>query len=205
MLSTLASGVLLGLSAGLVPGPMLALVLTQSLRHGAREGCKVALVPLLTDAPIIVLTLALAAEAAKLQTALGILSMAGGAFVMYLAFDAFRPARMDLDAAAVRPKSLAKGIVTNVLNPHPWLFWLTIGAATLAPAIEASWLEAAAFLVVFYLMLVGSKMVLAVAVGRSKDFLGGGPYRFVMRLLGALLATFAVLLFHEGLKCFSTR
>jgi threonine/homoserine/homoserine lactone efflux protein len=108
MLSTLASGVLLGLSAGLVPGPMLALVLTQSLRHGAREGCKVALVPLLTDAPIIVLTVALAAKAAEFQTALGVLSMAGGAFVLYLAFDAFRPARMDRDAAARRPKSLAK-------------------------------------------------------------------------------------------------
>ena len=125
--------------------------------------------------------------------------MAGGAFVLYLAFDAFRPPRMDLGAAAARPKSLAKGIVTNVLNPHPWLFWLTIGAATLASAIEASWLEAAAFLGVFYLMLVGSKMVLAVVVGRSREFLGGRPYRLIMRSLGVMLAVLAVLLLREGL------
>ena len=200
MLSVLASGLLLGLSAGLAPGPLLALLLTQSVRHGPREGCKVAFVPLLTDAPIIVLAVALAAKAAEFREVLGVLSIAGGAFVLYLAFDAFRPARMDLDAVAVRPKSWLKGIFTNVLNPHPWLFWLTIGAATLARAIEASWLQAAAFLGAFYLMLVGSKVVLALVAGRSGEFLHGQPYRVTMRGLGVLLAVFAVLLLREGLR-----
>ena len=60
MLTALASGILLGLSAGLAPGPMLALVLAQTLRHGTREGCKVALTPLVTDPPIILVTLVLA-------------------------------------------------------------------------------------------------------------------------------------------------
>src|SRR6266550_2327590 len=45
MMTALASGVLLGLSAGLSPGPMLA----QTLRHGAREGCKIARAPLVTQ------------------------------------------------------------------------------------------------------------------------------------------------------------
>jgi hypothetical protein len=39
-------------------------VLAQTLRHGAREGCKIALTPLVTDAPIIALALALAAKLA---------------------------------------------------------------------------------------------------------------------------------------------
>ena len=38
MLSALAAGFLLGLTAGLAPGPLMALVITQSLRHGTREG-----------------------------------------------------------------------------------------------------------------------------------------------------------------------
>ena len=46
MIAALTSGVLLGFSVGLSPGPMLALVLAQTLRHGSREGCKIALTPL---------------------------------------------------------------------------------------------------------------------------------------------------------------
>ena len=69
MKTVLASGVLLGFSAGLSPGPMLALTLAQMLRHGSREGCKIALTPLVTDPPIIPVTLVLALKLAELRSA----------------------------------------------------------------------------------------------------------------------------------------
>lgn len=200
MLTALAFGAFLGLSAGLAPGPMLALVLAQTLRHGPREGCKVALTPLVTDAPIILLALVLAAKLAELRPLLGAVSIAGGGFVLYLAWDSLRPVRLDAGAPAERPGSWLKGIVTNLLNPHPWLFWLTVGAATLAEAMTQSWLAAAAFLCGFYSLLVGSKMLIAVLAGRSRDLLAGRPYHLVMRVLALLLAVFALLLFREGLK-----
>jgi threonine/homoserine/homoserine lactone efflux protein len=46
----------------LAPGLLLALLLAQTLRHGPREGCKIALSPLATDAPIIVVALVLSAS-----------------------------------------------------------------------------------------------------------------------------------------------
>ncbi len=46
MMAALASGVLLGLSAGVSFGPMLALVLAQTLQRGSREGSKIAPTPL---------------------------------------------------------------------------------------------------------------------------------------------------------------
>ena len=200
MMTALASGVLLGLSCGLAPGPLLALVLAQTLRHGAREGCKIALTPLVTDAPIIVVALVLAAKLAALRPLLGIVSIAGGAFVLYLAWENFSPVRLHGEAPAARPRSWLKGILTNLLSPHPWLFWLTVGAATLAKAIAQSWLVAVAFLFGFYLLLVGSKVMVALMAGRSRDLLAGRPYRVVMRVLAVLLGFFAVLLFREGLK-----
>jgi threonine/homoserine/homoserine lactone efflux protein len=98
------------------------------------------------------------------------------------------------------PRSWFKGIVTNLLSPHPWLFWLTVGAAILAKAMAQSWLVAAAFLFGFYLLLVGSKVGVALMAGRSRDLLAGRAYRVVMRVLAVLLGFFAVLLFREGLK-----
>jgi len=200
MITALASGAFLGLSCGLAPGPMLALVLAQTLRHGSREGCKIALTPLVTDAPIIVVALLLATKLAELRPLLGVISIAGGAFVLFLAWESFRPVRLDAEAPPEPPRSWFKGIVTNLLNPHPWVFWLTVGAAILARAIAQSWLAALAFLFGFYILLVGSKVGVAFMAGRSRDLLAGRPYRVVMRVLAGLLALFAILLFREGLK-----
>jgi threonine/homoserine/homoserine lactone efflux protein len=200
MITALASGAFLGLSCGLAPGPLLALLLAQTLRHGPREGCKVALTPLVTDAPIIVVALVVAAKLAQLRPLLGIVSLAGGAFVLYLAWDSLRPVRVDPEAPPEPPRSWLKGIFTNLLSPHPWLFWLTVGAAILAKAIAQSWVVAAAFLIGFYLLLVGSKVGVALLTGRSRDLLAGRAYRVVMRVLAVLLGFFALLLFREGLK-----
>jgi threonine/homoserine/homoserine lactone efflux protein len=200
MMTALATGVLLGLSAGLAPGPLLALVLAQTLRHGAREGCKIALTPLVTDAPIIVLALFVATRLAKVHSWLGMVSIAGGAFVLYLAWDCFRSVRVRVEAPAAHPGSWFKGILTNLLNPHPWFFWLTVGAATLGKAMAQSWLAALAFLAGFYLLLVGSNVTVALLAGRSRNLLAGRPYKLLLRVLGALLALFALLLFREGLK-----
>ena len=49
----MTSGILLGLSGGLSPGPLTALVISQTLRFGAREGMLVALAPILTDGPLV--------------------------------------------------------------------------------------------------------------------------------------------------------
>jgi threonine/homoserine/homoserine lactone efflux protein len=178
----------------------MALVLAQTLRHGAREGFKIALVPPITDAPIIALALALAAKMAHLRPLLGIVSIAGGAFVLYLAWEGFRPVRVAAEAPAKHPRSWFKGILTNLLNPHAWVFWLTVGAATLAKAMAQGWPTAVAFLGGFYLLLVGSKVLIVLLAARSRDLLAGRPYRVVMRVLAVLLAVFALLLFREGWK-----
>jgi threonine/homoserine/homoserine lactone efflux protein len=200
MMAYLASGVLLGLFCGLAPGPLLALVLAQTMGHGPREGCKIALTPLLTDAPIIAVAMVFAAKLAGFQRLAGLVSFAGGAFVLYLAWDTLRSLRQEAGSSTRLPQSLLKGILTNLLSPHPWLFWLTVGAATLTKAIAQSWLAAVAFLCGFYLLLVGSKVVVALLAARSRNLLAGRPYRVVMRVLGLLLGFFAVLLFREGLK-----
>ena len=116
MMKALASGVLPGFAAGLAPGPMLALVLAQTLGHGPREGCKVALMPLVTDAPIIVVALALTAKLAKLRLLLGVISITGAAFVLYLAWESFGPVGEIASVSAERRWWL-KRIATNLLNP----------------------------------------------------------------------------------------
>ena len=54
------------------------------------------------------------------------------------------------------------------------------------------------FLCGFYLLLVGSKVLVVMLAARARDLLAGRPYRVVMRVLAVLLAFFAFLLFREG-------
>ena len=201
MLELLATGMVLGLAAGFAPGPLLALILAQSIRFGTREGLKVSAAPLLTDLPIVATATALVVAAATTADALlGAISLAGAVFVAYLGVESIRTTGVQAGRPEEVPRSWARGALVNVLSPHPYLFWITVGAPTLIRAWGEGPLAAAAFLAGFYACLVGAKMLLAVIAGRSGGRLRGGAYRAVMAVLGALLLVFAVRLAAEGLR-----
>ena len=199
-MDTLAIGIVLGLSAGLAPGPLLALVISQTLKHNVKEGLKVALAPLITDLPIILLTLYVFMRLAHFELVLGIISLFGGLFILYLSYESLHTKPLDITTQHTDPKSLRKGALINALNPHPYLFWCSVGAPAMVKAQQESRFGAVAFLAGFYLFLVGAKVVTALVVSRSRTFLAGSIYVYTMRLLGVLLFLFAMLLFRDGLR-----
>lgn len=199
MLTFLFTGTILGLSAGLAPGPLLALVISETLRHDIRSGIKVALAPLLTDLPIIAVTLFSLIKLARFQPALGVISVIGACFILYLGVQNLKTTGVHLESGASTLKSLQKGILVNLLSPHPYLFWITVGGPVFIRAMKQSLPNALAFVVGFYIFLVGSKILLALAAGRSRALLQGGRYVFVMRLLGFILILLAGFLLRDGL------
>ncbi len=162
-------GFSLGLSAGLAPGPLLALVIQRTLRYGAASGLRIALAPLITDLPIVILALLVISRLPEI--ALHGLMAAGGLFVLWLAWDAWRETGAGLSVGAETPtaqQDFLRGALVNFLNPHPYLFWGTVGAPIVIQAWEQSPWQAAGFVFMFYLMLVGSKVVLALILGRFR-------------------------------------
>lgn len=200
MLTALTAGVIFGLSAGLAPGPLLTFVITQTLKHNTGEGIKVAAAPLITDLPIIALSLFVLTKLADFNYILGIISCAGGLYILYLAYECVHAGHITQEMSFDRPQSLKKGSIINFLNPHPYLFWITVGA----PFILKTWFETpiAPFLFIagFYVLLVGSKVILALIVGRYKSFLTGSIYVYIMRGLAGVLALFALFLFKDSLQ-----
>ena len=196
----LTLGALLGLSAGLAPGPLLTLVISETLRHDVRAGIRVALAPMVTDLPIILLTLFVLSRLAGFHGILGAISIAGGLFILSMGYESLRTTGFDMKLQDAPRKSLRKGILTNMLSPHPYLFWLGVGAPTMAKALDEHLFAPAAFIAGFYACLVGSKIVLAVLVGRSRHLFKGRAYVWTMRLLGVALMALALLLFRDGLQ-----
>ena len=189
----------MGLSAGLSPGPLSTLVITQTLQYGPREGVRIAIAPLLTDVPIICLGLFLFSRLETADFVLGIISFAGSIFVAYLGIASIRQQPVELDLAQKPPRSYFKGVLTNALSPHPYLFWFTVGIPTTFKASNQSSLFVMGFILSFYVCIVGAKVFIATMAGRSRDFLTGIMYLWVMKFLGILLLGFALVLFYDGL------
>jgi threonine/homoserine/homoserine lactone efflux protein len=199
MLTYLLAAVSLGLSAGFTPGPLLATIIAQTMRHGLREGVKTACAPLLSDAPIIAAALWLLAGLAAYRQILGLVAVAGGLFVARLAWENWRARPPGGQPDATAANSLLKGIAVNLLSPHPYLFWLTVGGPLLMNAYNRHGPAAVAlFLAVFYACLVGAMMFLALVAGRSRRALTGRGYVIVMRVLAVLLLILSFLLLREG-------
>jgi threonine/homoserine/homoserine lactone efflux protein len=195
-------GIVLGLAAGLTPGPLLALTIAQTLKYGIAEGMKVAMAPLVTDAPIVILALWLLFSMRSADIILGVLSLAGCLYISYLALENLRAKPVKIEGVQTAPRSLTKAVVANALNPSPYLFWMTVGGPLILRQGNERIAPAISFLVFFYLCLVGSKIVLSLITGRFKDFLTGRLYLFILRALGIALLFFAVLLLKDALMFF---
>jgi len=197
------TGMVFGLTAGLSPGPLLTLVITETLIHGRTEGIKVAIAPLLTDVPIILVTVFILSKLADYDSILGIISLLGGLYILYLGVISFKAKEIEIDTKIIKPKSIRKGMIVNTLNPHPYLFWITVGVPLLFKSFNISLSTGLSFIVSFYIFLVGSKVLIALIVNKSRNYLKNNKYKWIMRILGLILLIFAVIFIRDGLKLFS--
>ncbi|MFH1157192.1 MAG: LysE family translocator [Pseudomonadota bacterium] len=194
-------GALLGLYAGLSPGPLLTLVISETLERGFRAGLMVALAPIATDTLIITAIIVVLSRIPGTDTVLGALGVLGGCVLCHMGFKSLlaRDADVCMDTGS-NTGSLKRGILVNLLNPNPYLFWLSIGVPIVLKAWGSGAGDACLFIGGFYTLLVGSKIVLALVVGKYRSFLKGRAYRVVIRGLGLMLIGFAGILLRDGLK-----
>jgi threonine/homoserine/homoserine lactone efflux protein len=139
MLAYLMPGIVYGFAAAVTPGPLLMFLFSQSIRVGWRRTLPAAFSPLVSDGPVAVLVLtALSRVPAGLVQYLRLL---GGAFILYLAFGAWKSWRNFDSEDAIpgnsSPNSLAKAAVVNWLNPNLYLGWSII----LGPIVLSGWRE----------------------------------------------------------------
>ena len=200
MIEFFSAGTLLGLAAGFSPGPLLVLVISETLRHNIKAGIKVSIAPLVTDVPIILISLLILNRLAGFRPVLGCISIFGGVFILYLGYESLKTRGVELNLSSVSSSSFRKGVITNALNPHPYIFYLTVGAPIIFKSLNQSFLSTVSFVGSFLLLLVGSKILLALVVERSRSFLQGAVYIWAMRTLGALLLLFSLILFRDGLR-----
>jgi threonine/homoserine/homoserine lactone efflux protein len=134
-----------------------------------------------------------------MKPVLGVISLLGAGFLVFLGYGNIRYTGSESELEDVNPQSIKKGVIANFLNPHPYMFWFSIGAPTVLKAMNVGVSAAILFLSGFYFFLVCSKMLVAVVAGKSRRLLKSRGYIYVNRGLGILLIIFAAFFLRDGL------
>ena len=158
MFAYVMQGAILGLSAAAAPGPFQAFLLSQTARNGWRRTLPAAAAPLFSDGPIIALMVFLLTQTP--DWFLRALRLAGGVFILYLAYGAYATYRARTMTGTGSPEparyGLAKAVLMNALNPNPYLFWGVIAGPILLEGWRRSMGWGMGFLVGFYGALVSA-------------------------------------------------
>jgi len=188
-------GLGLGLGAGISPGPLQALVVTTTLRRGFTAGVRVAIAPLITDTPIVALSVA--AVSSVPESWVRVIAIAGGLALVLMGSWEIARARQNAtqeSEVAGSGQDIVKGAIVNLLNPHPWVYWIGVGAPILVTAWRNTPGRAVAYLLGFYITIIGAKVVIAAIVAAGRHRLSP-EWRYRLLLVGGcLLVAFGVLL-----------
>jgi len=202
MLSQVLFAASYGFAAAVQPGQLQAYLISRAVAHGWRRTLPAVLAPLLSDVPVIVLVFLALTRLPPLF--LTLLRLAGGAFLMYLAYGALKAGReggRSMEAPAPAHRTFLEAVAVNLLNPNPYLGW----ALVLGPLVLQAWTASAAsgiaVLAAFYLTLVAgsSAIVVLFALARS---LGPRVAAWLVRASAVALAAFGAWQLWAGLAAF---
>jgi threonine/homoserine/homoserine lactone efflux protein len=203
MLTLITRGVTLGLTAGMLPGPLQTYLIQTTLTQGWRKSLPLVLSPLIADIPVILLTtLVLSQVPPELIRAIQIL---GGLFVLWLARGAWLNFRAGAQigaggAAEVVPvrQLLTRAVLVNLLSPGPIIFWATVNGPLLVQGLRESVLHGVAFLVAFYGTFL-SVLVCFVGVFNKMRALDPRITRALLLIITIMLVVFGLSLIGQGL------
>src|SRR3972149_5537850 len=195
----LIQGIGYGLAAASQPGPFQTYLISQTLTRGWKRTLPAALAPLVSDGPIILLCLLVLSQVPKwMQRGLYI---AGGLFILYLAYGTYKAWKIfDAQAAvhggedaaiSLEQQSVLKAALMNALSPNPYIFWTLVTGPILLKGWRETPVNGIGFLAGFYVTLIGSLAAIILVFGTAARM---GP-----KVKRVLLGISAIALFCFGL------
>ena len=187
------AGITLGIVEGVKPGPLLTTVIKETLTSGFRGGMRAASAPIFTDGPLILFSIYLASWIASQPLVFCGISIVGAIFLSRMGIECFNPEIPDIDSTDIDlSKSLKKGILTNLLNPNAYIFWLLIGGPLMATAADTEPVAPFAYAISFILSIVIVKILLAYFISKAQVNLSSERYLLALKICGIAMFGFAL-------------
>jgi threonine/homoserine/homoserine lactone efflux protein len=201
------SALAIGFSGAMIPGPMLAMVLSESLRASLAGSLGIVLGHVLLEAAL-VLALAFGAGRILRQPAVAVaVGVFGGGLLAYMGASVVigavtSPSAMVASGAAVPLPAgpVVAGVIVSASNPSWIMWWSAVGIGYVAMALQ----RGAAGLVAFYTghtladwVFYGAVSLLVV---NGRNLLTGRAYVWIVGTCGALLFGFGLFFVQLGVR-----
>ena len=186
------AGAILGVVEGVKPGPLLTMVIRETLSGGLRAGVRTAAAPIFTDGPLVIVSLLAAGWISTQPTILIAISILGAGYLLKMGLECFtiEPPPSDLAGIDVSD-SFKRGILTNLLNPNVYIFWFLIGGPLMASVADEEPLAPMAYALTFLVSIIMVKSLIALAFDRTRGNLSHSTYKAVLSLCGLAMIVFA--------------
>lgn len=193
------AGATLGIVEGIKPGPLLTMVIRETLSGGLRAGLWTAAAPIFTDGPLVIISLFAAAWIATNPSVLLAITLAGAIFLAQMGYECFGldPPNMDEDAPPPTG-SFLRGVITNLLNPNVYVFWFLIGGPLMASAADEEILAPIAYAITFLVTIMLTKATIAYAIHRASGNISATVYRRLLAICGLVMIGFSLYYAMEG-------
>ena len=197
VIQDILTGFVFGVAAGLSPGPLMALLISETLKGHKKNGILVSISPIITDIPILIVSLFILDQIKEVQHLLSAVYFVGALVLFYLGYKNIKLKELHIETDLTG--SLKKGIILNILNPYTCLFWFFIGAPYVS---NAGFLGGFLFTIFFFIGITGSMILIAVFTQRLKSFIESRYYIYLLRFIGVLFIVFGLILIKDGLSKF---
>jgi threonine/homoserine/homoserine lactone efflux protein len=189
----IVQGIGFGLAAAVQPGPFQTYIISQTLSRGWKRTLPAVFAPLVSDGPIIALALfALSQVPSWMQR---FLYIAGGSFILYLAYGAYKAWR-DFNPDTPTPETgsqqtIFKAALMIMISPGPYIYWSLVTGPILIKGWRETPIHGLGFLAGFYATILLGLTAIILVFGTAKTL---GP-----KLNRVLLGVSVIALFAFGL------
>lgn len=205
VISLIGYGMVIGVALAAPIGPINIEIITRGIRHGFLNAWLVGLGALTTDtiyAVLVVSGLTPLADSPGLRFPL---FLAGGLMLSYVALTSLRSARTTMtaldDATPRRGRSYVTGVLIAAFSPMGIVYWLSVGAALVAEAVDRVGTVGAPVLVGgVFLGLLAWVTSLSVLAQVARRFVAGQGMRWVTGASGVIILGFAAYFFLQAFR-----
>lgn len=181
-----------GFSGAMVPGPMLTVTISDSLKKGFRAGPLVVLGHVIAETALIILLIMGLGWVIGSPTVNMIIGGIGGAMLIYIGYIIARspvPDELPGDGEPIEKRgSIISGIVTSATNPYFYIWWATVGWAFMLKGIElAGIIGVLSFLVGHWSSDLTWYSLVSFFTSKGRHVLPGKRYRVMMMVCGVFL------------------
>lgn len=182
-----------GLSGAVVPGPMLTVTISDSVKKGFKAGPLVVFGHFLAEITLIIVILAGFSWLIGSVTAAMIIGTLGGIMLIFMGYNLSKSSNQfqnpsNEDGLAQKYGSVFGGVITSVSNPYFFIWWASIGMAFMFKGMEiAGLLGLIGFLIGHWSADLSWYSGVSFLSSRGSKIMTDNHYKIIMKVCGIFL------------------